>query len=242
MSSGLAYFSQYSENWTSKKTSVCWQVIVSEDWRCQHTKHTTKKIWEHIKLVWLETSLSNKQVFQVVWNLKTHSQDTHNSSDHSLRETFEPENYKTSVLQQAAPTPTTPDSLMWVIQLQIQTKHWLQTLMHICSQTFLAKISNFNAVFFNRLYLISGVRATQSGVLHVISHSHSSTQLGVRPTQLLVPQTHLEHLPNSLSTMAWYWTDTGPLYKKWTIEMKSQLIHFIHTYFSGWIMSRCPTF
>jgi len=120
--------------------------------------------------------------------------------------------------------------------------NWLQTLMHRCSQTSLAKISNFNAVFFNILYLISGVRATQSGVLHVISHSHSSTQLGVRLTQLLVPQTHLEHLPKSLSTMAWYSIDTGPLYKKWTIEMKSQLIHFIHTHFSGWIKSRCPTF
>lgn len=43
---------------------------------------------------------------QIVRNLKTHTQDTHNSSDHSLRETFEPENYKTLVLQQAAPTPT----------------------------------------------------------------------------------------------------------------------------------------
>lgn len=81
--------------------------------------------------------------------------------------------------------------------------NWLQTLMHRCPQTSLAKISNFNAVFFNILYLISGVRATQSAVLHVISRSHSSTQLGVRLTQLLVPQTHLEHLPKSQ-----LWLDT----------------------------------
>ncbi|KAK2353728.1 hypothetical protein QL285_091321 [Trifolium repens] len=80
MSSGLAYFSQYSENWKSKKTSVnvekllfmkympefvqvfrlldkqlklilVEKIACIEDRRREHAKRTTKKIREDIKLV-----------------------------------------------------------------------------------------------------------------------------------------------------------------------------------------------